>query len=123
MGVVVALILDFWNPALAEFSGGTRFMIFMLETANTRFAGKSNCQTDGVGEHLCFSRLCDNGPQHTSLGNVDHFRSADGRQASNGDETFLFRPSIVMAFVLVMCNQRDALRDGMDSHSNSTRIG
>lgn len=40
VGVIVALILDFRNPALAQYSGGTRFMIFMLETANTRFAGE-----------------------------------------------------------------------------------
>ncbi len=40
MGVVVALILDYKNPSLAQYAGGTRFMIFMLETANTRFAGK-----------------------------------------------------------------------------------
>ena len=40
MGVVVAIILDYKNPSLAQYAGGTRFMIFMLETANTRFAGK-----------------------------------------------------------------------------------
>ena len=39
VGVVVALILDYQNPDLAKYGGGTRFMIFMLETANTRFAG------------------------------------------------------------------------------------
>jgi hypothetical protein len=39
VGVVVALILDYNNPNLARYGGGTRFMIFMLETANTRFAG------------------------------------------------------------------------------------
>jgi len=39
VGVVVALILDYNNPKLAQYAGGTRFMIFMLETANTRFAG------------------------------------------------------------------------------------
>jgi hypothetical protein len=39
VGVVVALILDFNDAFLARYSGGTRFMIFMLETANTRFAG------------------------------------------------------------------------------------
>ena len=41
MGVIVALILDFHNPSLAQYKRGTRFMIFMLETANTRFGGKS----------------------------------------------------------------------------------
>ena len=41
VGVVVALILDYNNKNLAPYSGGTRFMIFMLETANTRFAGNS----------------------------------------------------------------------------------
>lgn len=41
MGVAAALILDYKNPRLAEYGGGIRFMIFMLETANTRFAGKS----------------------------------------------------------------------------------
>jgi hypothetical protein len=39
VGVVVALILDYHNPNLAQYGGGTRFMIFMFETANTRFAG------------------------------------------------------------------------------------
>jgi hypothetical protein len=39
VGVAVALILDYKNPNLANYTGGTRFMIFMLETANTRFAG------------------------------------------------------------------------------------
>jgi hypothetical protein len=39
VGVVVALILDYHNSYLAKYGGGTRFMIFMLETANTRFAG------------------------------------------------------------------------------------
>ncbi|CAF1103748.1 unnamed protein product [Adineta ricciae] len=39
LGVVVALILDYNNKNLASYSGGIRFMIFMLETANTRFAG------------------------------------------------------------------------------------
>ncbi|CAF0793060.1 unnamed protein product [Adineta steineri] len=39
LGVVVALILDYNNKNLAGYAGGTRFMIFMLETANTRFAG------------------------------------------------------------------------------------
>ena len=42
VGVVVALILDYNNPTLAKFGGGTRFMIFMLETANTRFGGTDN---------------------------------------------------------------------------------
>ncbi|CAF1535386.1 unnamed protein product [Rotaria magnacalcarata] len=39
LGVVVGLILDFHNPNLAQYKGGTRFMILMLETANTRFGG------------------------------------------------------------------------------------
>jgi len=39
VGVVVALILDYHDPDLAEYAGGTRFMIFMFETANTRFGG------------------------------------------------------------------------------------
>jgi len=39
VGVVVALILDYHNSNLANYAGGTRFMIFMFETANTRFAG------------------------------------------------------------------------------------
>ncbi|CAF3260267.1 unnamed protein product [Rotaria sp. Silwood2] len=39
VGAVVALILDFHNASLAQYGGGTRFMIFMLETANTHFAG------------------------------------------------------------------------------------
>lgn len=41
MGVVVALILDYHNSNLAQYKGGTKFMIFMLETANTRFGGKT----------------------------------------------------------------------------------
>ena len=40
VGVVVALILDYRNATLSQYTGGTRFMIFMLETANTRFGGK-----------------------------------------------------------------------------------
>ncbi|CAF4661133.1 unnamed protein product [Rotaria sp. Silwood1] len=39
LGVVVALILDYHNSNLVQYKGGTRFMIFMLETANTRFGG------------------------------------------------------------------------------------
>ncbi|CAF3586395.1 unnamed protein product [Rotaria socialis] len=39
LGVVVGLILDFHNQNLAQYTGGTRFMILMLETANTRFGG------------------------------------------------------------------------------------
>ncbi|CAF0939734.1 unnamed protein product [Rotaria sordida] len=39
LGVVVALILDYHNKNLIQYKGGTRFMIFMLEIANTRFAG------------------------------------------------------------------------------------
>jgi len=40
VGVGVAMILDYKNPALAQYSGGVRFVVFMLETVSTRFAGK-----------------------------------------------------------------------------------
>lgn len=39
VGVSVALILDFHNPALSSYTGLQRFMIFMFQTVNTRFGG------------------------------------------------------------------------------------
>lgn len=59
VGVVVALILDYNNSSLANYSGGTRFMIFMLETANTRFAGYS-IKSTYIYIYIFLSRLCYN---------------------------------------------------------------
>lgn len=83
MGVAVALILDFQNSTLAQFGGGTRFMIFMLETANTRFGGKTD-ESNRKKETFCHFRLRHNGHQPIGIGNFDHFRSSDGRKTSNG---------------------------------------
>ncbi|CAF1151343.1 unnamed protein product [Didymodactylos carnosus] len=38
-GVFISLILDFTDEPLSVYNGGTRFMIFMFETVNARFAG------------------------------------------------------------------------------------
>ncbi|CAF0858153.1 unnamed protein product [Didymodactylos carnosus] len=46
-GVVISLILDFTDDPLSVYSGGTRFMIFMFETVNARFAGY---QTIDIGQ-------------------------------------------------------------------------
>jgi hypothetical protein len=39
MGVSISLILDLHSAAMSVYPGGTRFLIFLFHTVNTRFAG------------------------------------------------------------------------------------